>query len=185
MKPRTTMKPLNILTVLALLFISRSAMPQGNLVFNGGFDTDPSGWTMTNCVYTSYLGNPPGSISLLANNTSTLGQQINSLTPGQLYVVSGDYSGKAFGIFDVALDNTALFETNTSPPNYEWYSFSFNYTATSTSVFLSVQTSASGNYYSIDNLSMIAIPEPSSLWLVGLGGIVSALFFRNRRKYFP
>ena len=122
------MKPHNIigtviLISLMLLSFAQSATAQGNLVVNGGFDTDASGWTITNVSggggYVSFVGNPAGSVYL--NNPSlppvpTASQTINSLTPGVLYIVSGDYqkaagknvTGNSFG---VALDGVFLFET--------------------------------------------------------------------------
>jgi len=80
-----------VLITLALLCVSQSATAQGNLVVNGGFDTDASGLTITNVNssggggYQSDFGNPPGSVRL--NNLSspkdpTASQIINGLTPG-------------------------------------------------------------------------------------------------------
>lgn len=182
MKPYMSLKTSIVLTALALLLPPQFAKAQGNLVLNGGFDTDASGWTIINGGYASDFGNPSGSASLFTGNTSMVSQEINSLTLGQLYIVSGDYSGKAGGVFDVTLDEVVFFETNRTPQNYSWDSFSFYYTATSTGVLLSVQANAIGDFYAIDNISMQAIPEPNSLCLVGVGGIMSAMFFRNRRK---
>ena len=197
MKPYMILKTSMVLTILALSCFSQSATAQGNLVFNGGFDTDTSGWAITNANvsagggYLSSFGNPPGSV-LLYNPSSphipTASQVINSLTPGDLYIVSGDYQ-KAGGkditdnSFGVALDGVFLFET-TAPVDYNWYSFNFEYTATSTSALLSLEAQINGTDYAyfIDNISMQAVPEPSSLCLIGVGGIISAMFLRNRNK---
>ena len=67
---------------------------------------------------------------------------------------------------------------------FNWHSFSFDYTATSTSALLSLEAQINGtdDSYEIDNISMEAVPEPNSLCLVGVGGIISAMFFKNRRK---
>ena len=85
------------------------------------------------------------------------------------------------GVLSVALDGIVLFETNHTPQNYNWYNFSSYYTATSTSALLSVEANAIGDFYAIDNISMYAVPEPGSLYLIVIGGIVSAMLFRNRR----
>ena len=115
-------------------------------------------------------------------------QEINSLAPGQLYIVSGDYQrglGKntTVNTFGVALDSIFLFETAV-PTDSNWHGFSFDYTATSTSALLSLEAQINGVEYSyaIDNIAMYAVPEPNSLCLMGVGGMMSALFFRHRRK---
>jgi hypothetical protein len=192
MKPHMTLKTSTVLTVLTLLLLPHLATAQGNLVVNGGFDTDISGWILTNgASYNSLFGNPVGSVALYnpgSTDASTASQEINSLTPGILYAVSGDYmrgaiSGVTDSGFGVALDGVYLFET-TALTNYNWYNFIFDYTATSTSALLSLSTliGEKGNGYTIDNIAMYAVPEPSSLCLIGLGGILSAMLFRKRRN---
>ena len=95
----------------------------------------------------------------------------------------GAISGVTDSGFGVALDGDYLFET-TALTNYNWYNFIFDYTATSTSALLSLSTliGEKGNGYTIDNIAMYAVPEPSSLCLIGLGGILSAMLFRKRRN---
>ena len=194
MKPYMTLKTSIVLTALELLFLPQLATAQGNLVFNGGFDTDASGWVITNVSdiggYLSNFGNPPGSVALFnpgSTNAPTASQEINSLTPGELCIILGDYTGGASDVknnsFGVALDGVFLFET-AAPTNYNWYSFSFDYTATSSSALLSLISlrGGKGNAYYIDNIAMYMVPEPSSLYLIGAGGIISAMFFWNRRK---
>ena len=128
----------DILTILILSCLIQSVAAQGNLVVNGGFDTDASGWTLTNVGlgYMATGGNPSGCVFLENESslyTPTASQEINSLTPGTFYIVSGDYRSDGKGIannsFGVALDGVYLFEAN-SPPTYNWYSFSFEYMAT-------------------------------------------------------
>jgi hypothetical protein len=180
-----------VVTVLISSCFIPSVKAQGNLVVNGGFDTDASGWTLTNrASYDALFGDPAGSVSLYSGSGGadpTASQEISSLTPGQFYSVSGNYVGYAdnsvSNSFGVAFDGMFLFET-VSPTNSNWYSFSFGYTATSTSALLSLSllTPDKNNTYHIDNISMIATPEPGSLCLIGLGGIVSAIILKNRRK---
>jgi hypothetical protein len=195
-----TFKTSIVLIALALSCFSQSATAQGNLVVNGGFDTDASGWVITNIYvpygggYHSTFGDPPGSILLYNPNFGfsipfpTASQEINSLTPGVLYVVSGDYRGGGKNVtdnsFGVALDGDFLFETAAPADFFSWHSFSFDYTATSTSALLSLEAQINGtdDSYTIDNISMEAVPEPTSFWLIGSGGIVSATFLSNRRK---
>jgi len=194
MKPCNTMKIAVVLSMLALFCSSASA--QGNLVVNGGFDTDASGWSITNINpygfgggYRSDFGNPAGSVSLYNDNTSanapTASQEIDSLTPGTTYIISGDYwSGGLMGSnsLSVALDGITLFEEDV-PVSSAWNTFSFDYTATSTSALLSLYTTTFGKAYGsyIDNIAMYATPEPSPSWLLFLGsGIL--FYVRNRKR---
>jgi hypothetical protein len=189
MKLHVALKTRLVLAALLLSCLPHSATGQGNLVVNGGFDTDASGWVMTNVDISwggwSSAGNPGGSF-ILDNSPSsstepTIGQTVNSLTPGDTYVVSGDYQmlgGKNFANVDslgVAIDGTFLFETvaPTDPTDHSWYSFNFLYTATSSSALLSLSSKINGTdfYYGIDNIVMAAIPEPHSLALLVLGGL--------------
>ncbi len=196
MKPYMTLKTYIVLTSLALLLLPQLATAQGNFVFNGDFDTSAAGWMITNIFgsgYESTSGNPPGDVSLFGpvspSTSPTASQTINGLIIGAIYNVSGDYreiGGKnspTDNSFGVALDGVFLFET-AAPADYKWYSFNFDYTATSTSALLSLEAQINGTdyAYAIDNISMEAVPEPSSLCLIGVGGIISTMFFRNRRK---
>jgi hypothetical protein len=184
MKPHNIIREAGVIVLITLMLLcfAQSAVAQGNLVVNGGFDTDASGWTITNVSagggYISFVGNPAGSVYL--NNPSlppvpTASQEINSLTPGVLYIVSGDYqkaagknvTGNSFG---VALDGVFLFET-AAPADSNWHSFNFDYTATSTSALLSLSAQINGTdyAYSIDNIAMYVVPEPSDWSLILLG----------------
>ena len=181
------MKIAIVLTILTLLYLPRMATAQGNLVVNGGFDANAGGWTLTGSGrYDAKNGNPSGEVDF-GGSEGAASQAINSLTPEFIYNVSGDYQAIVAGgtstnnySFGVSLDDVFLFGTAT-PTNSNWYSFNFQYTATSSSTVLSL-SQISGVYYNIDNISMYAVPEPSSLCLIALGGIMSAMLFRKRRK---
>jgi len=141
-------KGLNRVFLLLTVLTSYPVMGQGNLVINGGFDTDAAGWVLiAGGVWAGPdKGNPGGFVGLDSLAPSPTAdpiayQLINGLVPGQTYLVSGDYEkqiartstpGSSFG---VALDNVFLFETS-DPGNFLWHSFSFSYTATSTSAVL-------------------------------------------------
>jgi hypothetical protein len=192
MKSQKTFLKTGIVILVASLFsrLLPMAVAQGNLVYNGGFETDASGWTADNISggYTTPGDNSAGCYFLYDFNSAipTISQEINDLTPGQLYLVSGNYKsgGKNFAAdsFGTAINNVFLFLTN-SPSDYNWYSFSFDYTATSTSALLSLsaQLNDTGYAYYIDNISMEAVPEPGNLSLMGIGGIVGTLFWKRCR----
>jgi hypothetical protein len=183
-----------VLTTLALSCLPQLANAQGNLVFNGSFDTDASGWIVSpgsSSVYLSTLGNPAGCFLLYSSSSSNypmISQTINGLVYGSSYLISGDYilsKGQAGNTpsFGVAIDDIFLFE-GVNPSGLNWSHFSFDYIATSPSVVLSLSAQINGTdvSYGIDNISMEAVPEPNSLWLIGIGGIASATFLINRRK---
>ena len=104
---------------LALSCFPQSATAQGNLVFNGGFDTSASGWTLTGTTgiafYNVKNGNPPGDV-VLEGLTASATQTVNGLIAGTSYIVSGDYQGldgslSASPNFEVTMNGTILFET--------------------------------------------------------------------------
>ena len=155
------------------------------MVLNGGFDSGTAGWTLAGgAFYNVKNGNPLPDV-ILEGIAPTASQTINSLIPTGIYVVSGDYQYNGGGsstalTFGVALDGVYYFQTM-APTNYSWQSFSFLYTATSSSETLSLST-LNGTFqqypkYSIDNIAMYFIPDPSSWALLGAGG---ALLFARR-----
>lgn len=177
-----------VLTAAVLLLCFLPWTGKGNLVYNGDFEIHSNGVSL-GWAYSQYvgfsLGGNPGRFALLYNsNTSdptvpTISQTISGLSSGQIYNVSGDYrlwkppggslpSDPSFG---VAIDGTFLFET-LEPPNTDWLNFSFDFTATSPSVVLSLSSQINGTDvpYAIDNIAMYATPEPSTISLISLGG---------------
>jgi hypothetical protein len=176
-------KMIQIVTIL-LVFDSYAVKAQANFVFNGQFDSNTNGWVLANGASWPWVGHPGFSVDLsdvtpsLANDP-TASQTINSLTPVANYIVSGDYAmGKDYGggsatstSFGVFIDGVVYFET-IAPGNQDWHSFSFIYTATSSSAVLSLsaQLNGTGVSYFIDNIAMYAVPEPSASLLILLGG---------------
>lgn len=192
------MKKYVVMTAVGLLLVPRLAVGQGDLVFNGGFDSNANGWTIINVTggfgYSAGGGNPGGDV-LLDNLTPspssvpTASQTISGLVPGFAYVVSGDYQqAKNRGggsstdpSFGVAIDGSYLF-TATAPGDYSWQNFSFAYTAASSSAVLSLssQLNGTGLSYAIDNISFKSVPEPGIMNLCGIG--VFMLCWRMPRK---
>jgi hypothetical protein len=183
MKPSMTLKTGIVLITSALICLPQLATAQGNLVENGGFDTSADNWTLTGTIsyYNVKNGNPPGEVVFWGLGGAA-SQTINGLTPGFVYTVSGDYLNIGLGgtstnySFGVSIDGIFLFET-AAPADFSWYSFNFEYTATSSSALLSL-SQIDANPYAIDNISMEGVPEPSVFGLLVLGGI----FFGLRRR---
>jgi hypothetical protein len=177
-----------VLIALTLSCFSQSVIAQGNLVVNGDFSAGTAGWTLTNgAFYDGKFGDPTPSLQFVNTDPTanpTASQTINGLTIESIYLVSGNYNDNNYqgNSFRVAMDGVLYFEDNSSG-NQNWQNISFFYTATSSSVVLSLSAQVTGlGLYSADNISMIPTPEPSSLCLIGLGGMMSAIFFRKRRK---
>ncbi len=185
-KDKLLLKSGIVFATVILLGSLESATAQGNLVVNGSFDIGFSGWEASNVAgigYDSQKGNPGGCFDLFGNqNPATISQTINGLTPGISYIVSGDYqsqeasNGNGLG---VSIDDSWHFFGGSISA---WESFSFIYTANSSSVDLSLSSrlNGTGNNYRVDNISLAAVPEPNSLFLVGIGGIGGLLWLRRK-----
>lgn len=198
-------RAINWLAGVALASLSVAA--QANLIVNGSFGTDATGWTLGGTGCTAGLfdgsGNPGGSILLNAcgeaDSNPSVAQTVSGLTIGATYTLQWDEklhvdtlggNGKSFGVF---LDN----EPNNPIALNEfldtaWHTVTQTFVATSTThtiIFAAeVDTRTPGatinsdvSYY-LDNVSLTGnVPEPSVL-LLGMAGAVPMLGFRLRRK---
>ncbi|MEI9962524.1 MAG: hypothetical protein WDM76_15815 [Limisphaerales bacterium] len=195
------MKPYQILQKILpvpMVLIAQHLIAQGNLVVNSGFDADAAGWTLLNgSAYAGPLkGNPGGWVDLDSLSPSlsdpTITQLINGLILGQTYMVSGDFektinrSGGTISdlSFGVAMDGVFLYETS-DPGDFNWHSFSFSYTATSSSAVLSLSSQLNGTEisYGIDNISMYLVPEPSVMSLLAFASGAFAYVYQWRRRF--
>lgn len=168
------------LAILGLFIAEGSAIAQGNLVVNGGFDGSGTGWSITNTPggfgFQPFLGAPGGSILLdnigpSADSDPTASQTIRGFIPGKTYVVSGDYqTGKDRGegsytnaSFGVAMDGVFYFEAMGTNP-FIWRSFAFLHTAASSNAVLSMssQIHGTGVSYTIDNIAVQPLPVLTS-----------------------
>jgi hypothetical protein len=186
------------LAAFAFIFgcVGPQARAQGNFLVNGGFDTDASGWSASNISqfggFEPAKGNPGGYYFLDAPSSSTdpatISQTVNSLTPGGVYVISGDYAyGAATSTapsFGVSVNGTVLYSTTMSlDPN--WHHFSVVFTADSSTAILTLSAPINGTSVpaAIDNISLVAVPEPSTLCMSVIAVALSTVIvqFRKRR----
>ena len=152
-----------------------------DLVFNGGFETgDFTGWILS--------GNPiPGKVDMVnphsglyAADLTALGspsfmEQFLATSPGVTYDltyfldVSKPPSSGVIEFFTQVNRVTLFDQTNIPPQAYTRYSFPFMATGTSTDLKFGFRYDA-GSFF-LDDISVTAVPEPSSIWL---GVVVTA-----------
>jgi hypothetical protein len=91
-------------------------------------------------------------------------------TPVSIFVTSGSSSG--------------TFTTVTPTANNLWESFTYDFTATSTSTLISLEGQASQNiqYIGLDNAVLLPVPEPGTLMLLGGSGLLALVARRRLRK---
>jgi len=146
-----------------------------DIVFNGGFETgDFSGWILS--------GNPiPGTVNtanphsgqyaadLIAAGFPSFMEQFLDTTAGAKYNlnffldVSTDSTGAPVD-FMAQVNGVTLFDRRNIPPQpYTRYSFAFLATGTSTDLKFGFRNDP-GSFF-LDDISVVPVPEPSSLWL--------------------
>lgn len=101
-------------------------------------------------------------------------EQSFATTIGQTYAVTFDMAtNPAYGQSCIAVFAAGSFQifTPTVGPGQIWHSYSWNFTATSTTTTLKFQEANSGQtvYNGLDNVAVNVVPEPASLTALGLG----------------
>ena len=160
-----------LLAILACTCLS--TMAQTNLIVNGTFDSGTtysvSGWTLSGGASMDKKGGnllPCLSLGL----GGTVSQTISGLTIGETYTISGDYytstSDSTTLMLSVLVDGNTIVEY--AETAMTWKHFTISYTATETSLVLGF-TQIAGDACGIDNITMYAVPEPSTVALLALG----------------
>lgn len=195
------MKPYNLYSKIALVFATvcifgafESARAQSNFVINGTFDKDTSGWTMSN-PYARWQdkGNPNGCFFILTyppTNVQTVSQRITGMTPGGSYLLTADYAFSDDYIlnidapsFEVTMGGATVFQSkewNVSEPGWRTFSIPFTATSSAEDLSFSAQLNNTQVSYLIDNIAIQAVPEPNSLYLIGMGGIAGLFLLRRK-----
>lgn len=122
-----------------------------------------------------------------AGSDPTIVQTITGLNPGTQYMLSGDYAswynnhlGNKFGI-DIGGSNVAKLDPTAVKV---WAPFSLTVTAASTEMSVRFRAEIDGgdNDFAIDNISLVAVPEPASIAIVSALGLLGFGAIRRVRR---
>ncbi|HEX4771387.1 MAG TPA: carbohydrate binding domain-containing protein [Bryobacteraceae bacterium] len=182
--------PLLLASAVAALVIPGIA--SADLVFNGGFETgDFTGWILSGnpIAGTVDTANPhSGSYAadLIAAGSPTFMAQSLTTTSGTKYDltyfldVSSDSTGGPVE-FIAQVNGVTVFDQKDIPPQpYTGYSFPFLATGTSTDLKFGFRNDP-GSFF-LDDVSVAAVPEPSSVWLGFLGTAFAIVAICRRQQ---
>lgn len=186
----------SVLTLMGLLVLSAPALPAQNLVANPGFETgDFSDWNLTGDgdsivdVGVGHTGLYAASLGAIPPDQNDLTQTL-ATTPGQPYALTFFAQTPEFNnppgfpnSLTAYFGDTLVVGPLTVPddPNYQRYSYFV--TATSSSTLLRFVVTNEPDYTQLDDISVVAVPEPGSLALL-LGGSCwgAGLWLRRVRR---
>lgn len=186
--------------LLAIVMLAPAFDAQANLIQNGDFSLEvPSngtgnGWTSsgTDVFWTPDAGNP--SPSFVLNESGELltdpriEQTVMGMTIGLTYLLSGERLSYApsFGDpaalgFAVLLDESPILELARGNTESGWEAFFVEFVATSTSHTFAFVAERGGDdsSYSIDNIELVVVPEPSTLTFLGIGAMLFGIARRS------
>jgi len=199
-------KNIAILAVVLPAFFGAQSVLAAQLVANGGFETgDFTSWTLAGPVTSSANPSAFYGVDALDADTGTYGAYLSTnstqLSPNQLtlsqtltvqpsheYVVSFSLAQDAapdlpnFGnSFELSLGNTVVVDkTNLPVFGYTDYSYAFFTPAALTTDTLTFTIQNDLGYFSLDNVSVTAAPEPASFLLIVPAFGLCALLRRRR-----
>ena len=174
-----------LLFILAVL-ASAAVSARANLVANPGFETGTfSGWMFDPTFMAIDMSIPHSGTfdALLASGGADLQlQQTITTVPGQLYNVSFwlDNAGGTPNDFSASFAGVTFFST-TNASAFPYTLETGTVTATGTSSLLSFSMRQDPAFWNLDDVSVIAVPEPST-WAILATGSIALLLFRRRNK---
>ncbi len=171
-----------------------TAMTGWTVTGNGlGWDSapNPDGLTASDGSYfldltSDYDTSPYGGVQQTVATTIGLQYQLTFDVGTDLNFDSdeGSFPAIPVGIQATAGSSSGTFTTTTPVAHDQWQSFTFDFTATSTSTAITLTGQASRNiqYLGLDNVDLEAAPEPGTLVLLAIPGLLAIAAHRRLRK---
>jgi hypothetical protein len=153
---------------LALMYLPAA---KANLVVNGSFDSDLSGWSLTNADFTGWdsSGNPGGSISNgNIGGNAQLSQAIPTVSGG-LYEITFQFNndGSDNDFFSVIFGGNILYSSSPVQLTSDWQDFSFTALASGASSELVFEGFDDPAWWYVDNVYVnqinVQVPGPLPL----------------------
>ncbi len=180
------------------LVLALSASAKANLIVNGGFETgDFTGWTYSPdpnysqsysgvAQFDAYAGQDAAYFGDTDEYDETISQSF-ATTPGQNYFVSYELAGDEVGgsdYFSAAWNGSTVASTVISniQVSFPYTLVSFIETATGPTSSLTLGGYSYYGFFRVDNVSVVAVPEPKSIALGLLILPVAGLWIWKRRQ---